>query len=244
MCGYDIYEDLSVRARNGDALAARELGQQLRICEEAHRDEKSLKLEIEAINNAFETGNEEKYSFEPRDDYQRVLSFIAQLESDYNRCKSISEVKLREKTEFFEIASGLGDYMATAILSNEYGYNDDWVNLHSVSEKLWLQHGSPSALFDLARIYSENHIVPSKNTLNGQPVRVLVHAYNTEATEYAYSSLYTAYPHEAATFSPRYETEAFLTRTAQHLSPDEQLTAEQLALELLQDNKNCCLRLF
>ena len=134
--------------------------------------------------------------------------------------------------------------MAAEILRTEYRNKDDWVNLHSISEQLWNQHGDPLVLADLGRIYAGNHVAPSKDIFNGQPVRVLVHAYNAAAAEYEYSSFHAGIPNEAATFAPRYETESFLARTSQHLSPQEHLAAEQLARELLQDDENCCIRLF
>ena len=241
--GVDLFNDLSEMAKNGDALAARELGQQLDICEESIRDKKLLGEEIESIKNSFEAGLEDEFRFE-QGNYDDALNHISYIKSNFDRCESIGFDKINQKIEFYETASELGDYEATALLAAEFSENDDWENFHKVNLELWNEYGDPTALSSLFPLYSSGTITPPAEILQNHSPQVITHAMNLAFSEFYYASIELQYPDDISNILPRSDIDFSLSETSQNLSPSDHLTAEEIANELLENNPNCCRSIF
>lgn len=232
--GAQFFEDLESIAYD-DAIAARALGMELCTClrgpkskQELDEQITSLKQESRLVDEGAAQANDQN-PFDYAEAIQRV-------EQSYRYCSSLSEDQLARAEEFLELGSQGGDFLASAALYEQYLSEGDWEPLFEVSQRLWDEHGSATALSALVLIYDEGYLDDFQ--IGTTPNRVTTHALNIVSSEVTFLG-YGQYYDSESDF--RVQIDDALSKTAEKLSPQEHLEAEEIAIKIISENENCCM---
>ena len=219
-----------------DAIAARTLGTQLRMCKRGPKTKAELNKEIASIENESrlvgEGGVDDDYAV----DY---LAAAKEAKESYEYCSSLSQDQIERAEEFFKLGSEAGDFLATAALYEQYLFEGDWEPLFEVSQRMWEEHGNATALGALVQIYDQELL--NNIQIGTTPNRVTAHALNIVSLEVHFLGFGQFYQAETGSSSNfRVEIDSLLANTAEKLSPQEHLEAEEIAIKLISENQNCC----
>lgn len=228
----DMYDQLVDAAVAGNGAAARELYGALKGCRQAFADEKSM---LAAVSHLRETG-EVTYP----DDETRIHHVDVGLDTGpveemiretYERCDGITTEQKEGAEHWLEIAADEEDYLAMREYARYLGSNTR--ESFELRQKTW-EMGFVSGAGSIAIYYK-----------NGDQVDYL--------KSYAYSlissQIYKAALLRDGSRHSRYGTQVhnkikslddLLSTKAGYLTPEQQAAAEQIAIDLLKANTNCC----
>ena len=239
-----LYEKLSVKALDGDPVAARLLAQELAKCNslklaEDHQRITSIKTMYEEKQYMKRQG--EGYSYNLVDGEIRNLSLnpasLERMENRYAKqkkhCEGLTVSQQNESRMWAERAAEKGDFLAmNFLMSDAYA---DAQDKYAWAKKLWSEKGSIEALQTMWDI----HYYGADSEDGGfQPSKMKAYAYYLAAGELEYAA-----GNESNQFNlPNIRTEFDTSKAiiSAELSADEHLEAERYAAELISSNPNCC----
>jgi len=230
----DMYNDLVVLAESGNGASARYLNQALRGCRNAFRDKPSKDAAIARLRSAGEITYPDGAEF-PNQHVpvgRDIGEFIEVIEERFTNCEGVSDEQIAYAEYWRDEAIKAGDFLATRDYAAEIGVHTEAG--FQIQKKLWDQ-GHISAVNGLGIAY--RHGVPGENS--GQPDYLKSYAYG-----YATFKLFEATARGSISPNTRNRLrsiEESLSNRGSYLTPQEQQAAIELAAEILEENKNCCL---
>lgn len=239
--GAELYDELSKRAEEGDIAAARELGQQLGICDQTEKTQESLDAYKKLINQALEYKGPKEYH-DGFGSYEQGQAYIQQLERDFSFCQSISQAQIDDRVDFFELAAAEGDLLAARRAQNEYYKKRDFENGVLASLRLWNEFGDIESLLGLSS-FMQSTLMPTNISMGDLfntdlENKVLAHSLFIIGMESRYIMVVDHSPDQVLDFLLEHDTT--FSEAQSRLSPSELADAEAYARELLKTNENCC----
>ena len=167
--------------------------------------------------------------------YREVV--VEEFNHDYEQCKSIDQNKRDESSDWARVAAEGGDFLGLEMLTRDP--NISTKERIALYEKIWSDFGSLESAINLSNILSGvgNHASYSLVAgLEPNPKKAYAYFLASSNIEVAVSERFN--PQDTAQL--QYELSIFEQLLTSKLTAREHLEAEQLAIELIESNENCC----
>ena len=233
-----LYEKLSDKALAGEAVAARLLSGLIEECNETHVDEA---LHNESLDRLRE--HQEYPSANPKFSGIKVSEDMIQQIDDYfvkqySKCKGLTLSQRKESQQWARLAADGGDFLGLEQLAR----HPDTTGNERVAllERKWNDYGFIDSVTGLAAALSDYGKPPGYEDTEVDNVKAF--AYFLIGSKLNVAVAEKDGQSSIALTELRVGNDTFESLVSRNLTPAEHLAAEQLALEMIKNNINCCTR--
>jgi len=234
-----LYAKLSERALNGEVIAARLLSDFIYACGETFMDEEQHKQAMQRFvtDKIYPTANPEFAGRVIELADEEVEAILIQFQGEFERCQGLTKTQRGETRKWAKIAADGGDFLGLQRLTSHP--ETSGTERIELFEKQWLDHGyihAPTAIaVGLAGIDGG---LSSFKGVELDPKKAYAYFLISENLNVALARYEGADSNTINDQITDYDTfESLLTSK---LSASEHLEAEELAKQIMRDNKNCC----
>ena len=229
-----LYQKLSERAMQGDIIAARLLSEFLTRCSEVfvNLEDHNNSLKLLRENGEYPSANP-KFSGIHVDE-SMIAGVEQQFSNEFASCEGLSVEQKKESSKWAEVAAKGGDFLGLdALIKNPSVAGERKIEL---MKKQWKDFGYIDGATGIAAVLSGLSRFPDYKGVEPDPKTA--YAYFLIASNINVAFTDSSKPFEAVALNVEYgEFESLLSSK---LSPQEHLEAEQMAIELITSNPNCC----
>jgi len=227
----DIYDELAAAALVGEAAAAVQLYRNLSTCRHAHRSQRELDDALDQLHEEGAMawpGHNGDVEFVP-EGFDKT-AYANSLKRAYVRCEGLDSDQISQAENWIRLAVQNGEYMGTRFLTEELGRTEESFDLWQAA---W-DEGHINAAQALIMYYRDD----SPDAVNGAPDYIKTYAFQLIRNKVRLAA------NEFSDMPNPQMAQAYddaLKVTSGFLNPQEQREAEQLAIEILSANENCCI---